>query len=202
MTQEKKKSKIFKLLAESGLIVFSVLLALIISEWRNSYNEKVQTEKILVNIKEEIAENQKFLETLIPYHEKVSESLSQIIQNDSLESKLLTDNGIEIWEFAPNGIMQGTFNDIVWTVAKTDQISNRVSLDKSRVLYEVYEQQQIVNSTIGRILDLMYSREIHRTNLLHENIILINLLFKELTSQEKSLNFRYENALQFLNENN
>jgi hypothetical protein len=202
MKQGKKKSKLLKLLSESGLIVFSVLLALIISEWRNNYNEKVQTEKILVNIKEEISENQKFLDNLIPYHQKVSESINRIIKSDSLESKLFTDDGIAIAEFAPNGIMQGTFNDIVWTVAKTDQISNRVSLDKSRVLYEVYEQQQIVNSTIRRLLDLFYSREIHRKNLLNENATLINLLFNELTSQEKDLNYRYKNALQFLDENN
>jgi len=201
MKQGKKKSKLLKLLAESGLIVFSVLLALIISEWRSNYNEKVQTEKTLINIKEEIAENQKFLETLIPYHEKISKSLGLIIKNDSLESKLFKDDGLAIWEFAPSGIMQGTFNDIVWTVAKTDQISNRVSLDKSRVLYEVYEQQQIVNFTIRKILDLFYSREIHRKNLLHENVTLINLLFNELTSQEKDLNYRYENAIQFLDEN-
>ncbi|PKV53064.1 hypothetical protein ATE84_5198 [Aquimarina sp. MAR_2010_214] len=201
MNREKKESRILKLLMESGLIVFSVLLALIISEWRNNYNEKVKTEKILENINKEVAENQKFLKTLIPYHNQVSEKIKHIIKNDSLESNLFTDDGFAFGEFASNGIMQGTLNDIVWTVAKTDKISNRISLDKSRVLYEVYEQQQAINITIRRIIDFLSSREIQRKNLLHENVTVINVLFNELTSQEKTLNYKYENALQFLNKN-
>jgi hypothetical protein len=199
--KQKKASRILKLLAKSAMIIFSVLLALIMSEWRTNYNEQVQTEKILINIKEEISGNQEFIETLFPYHEKTSERLINIIKTDSLEEKLFLDGSFVIWEFAPNGVIQRSFSDIVWTVAKSDQISNRISLEKSRVLFEVYEHQNAINITIRGIIDLMNSREIQRKNLLPENAIVLNGLFKELASQEKALNYRYKYALEFLSEN-
>lgn len=201
MTGEKKESKLLRLFTESALIIFSVLLALIISEWRNNYNEKVQTEKMLVNLKQEIADNQKFISSLIPYHEKVHERLNHLIETDSLEEKLYVDDSFFLWEAAPYGIIQGTLNDIVWSIAKTDKITNRISLKKSRVLYEVYEQQKIIKFTISKIIDLVVSREINSKDLLKENTVLLNSLFREVSSQEKQLDYYYKNAIEALNEN-
>ncbi|SHJ62438.1 hypothetical protein SAMN04488007_0914 [Maribacter aquivivus] len=201
MTGEKKESKFIKLITESALIIFSVLLALIISEWKNNYNEKVQTEKMMANLKQEIIDNQNFISSLLPYHEKVHEKLNNIIKTDSLEEKLFVDDSYFLWEVAPNGIIQGTLNDIVWSIAKTDKITNRISLKKSRILYEVYEQQAIIDFTISKIIDLITSREINSKVLLKENTILLNSLFREVSTQEKQLDYYYKNAIEILNEN-
>ena len=198
MTEEKKESRILKLIIESALIIFSVLLALIISEWQNNYNQKLQTEKIITNIKEEILENQKFIQTVITYHDEVSKKVGMVGTTDSIRNKLFFEI---ISEVAPHGIIQGTFKDIAWTVANTGQISNRIPLKKSIILYEVYEQQRIVNSTIQKIIDFLFSREIHRKKLLNENIMVFKLLFNELTSQEEHLDDFYQNAVKSLNEN-
>jgi len=198
MTKEKKESRILKLITESALIIFSVLLALIISEWRNNYNQKLQTEKIISNIKEEIIENQKFIQTVIPYHEEVNKKIGMVGKTDSIPNQLFMEI---ITEAAPKGIFQGSFKDIAWTVANTGQISNRITLKKSTILYEVYEQQKGVNSTIQRTYDFLTSREVHRKELLDENVTVFKLLFNELTTQEKQLNYFYQNAIETLNEN-
>ncbi|MFS4466981.1 hypothetical protein [Maribacter sp. 2210JD10-5] len=202
MTKESRKRKnrtrIGKLLSESALIVFSVLLALFISEWRNDYNENKQTQVIIKNIREEISENQKFLETYIPYHEQVKKRINQAYVQDSLETTFFSDKSFDISNVAPNGILQDRLNNIVWTVAKADKITNRIPLQESKILYEIYDQQNTVNKTVERIIAFLSSREIHRKESLDESVIVLRTLFNELVGQEKYLNYQYENALKEL----
>ncbi|MGB1204175.1 MAG: hypothetical protein ACPG5B_00945 [Chitinophagales bacterium] len=196
----KKKSKQFKIFAESGMIVFSVLFALFINEWRSNYNERVQTEKIITNIEEEIIENQKFLQELIPYHEKVREQMIHAFIQDSLEETFFPNIRFDILGIAPNGIIQRKFNNIIWTVAKEDKITNRISLEESRVLYATYEQQQTVSKTANRIISLLSSREIQRKKLLQESVVVLGIELHELIGQEQNLSDKYTRALGVIKE--
>lgn len=192
---KKRRTIIKKIILESVMIIFSVLIALFINEWRNSYNEAVKTKLIIENIEVEIQNNQKFIQELIPYHESIRKKIMHAYKQDSLEQKFFSNVSFEIFEVAPNGIIQGKLNDIAWTVAKEEKITNRISINEVQALYTVYEQQKTVYETIDIIINFLSSREIQKKELIEESVIMFGKEIHELIGQEKFLNKKYSNAL-------
>ena len=187
-----------KILLEAGMIVLSILLALFINEWRSNYNDRLETNKMLSNIIEEMDSNQVFIDNLISYHTVVLEKIQQAALSDSLESTFLKNEYFEISEVAPKGIKQGDLHSIAWIVAKEEKISNRITFKESQMLFSVYDQQFRVLKTIDRIIGILSSREIHRKELLEESIIVLAIELNELIGQEKDLSYRYAKTLKEL----
>lgn len=187
-----------KILLEAGMIVLSILLALFINEWRSDYNDRLETNKMLSNIIEEMDSNQVFIDNLISYHTVVLEKIQQAALNDSLESTFLKNGYFEIGGVAPKGIKQGDLHSIAWIVAKEEKISNRITFKESQMLFSVYDQQFRVLKTIDRIIGILSSREIHRKELLEESIIVLAIELNELIGQEKDLSYRYAKTLKAL----
>lgn len=194
----KEKLSWKKIFLEAFMIVLSVLLALFINQWNSNRNEAHNTEVMIRNIESEIQSNKKLLGQLIPYHKRVFERIQLAAMNDSLEETFLKDGYFNLSTVAPRGVKQGEFQNIAWTIAKEDRISNRISYSRSRVLFSAYEQQARVSQTISRIIDIIGSREIHREELLEESIITLALEWNEMISQEEELDYRCSLALKKL----
>ncbi|XOV66622.1 MAG: hypothetical protein ACFHU9_13430 [Fluviicola sp.] len=187
-----------KIVLEALMIVLSVLLALFINEWNNNRKEAEVTEVMMKNITIELESNQELVAQLIPYHKAVFERIQAAVAGDSLASVFLGNGYFDLSAVAPKGIKQGEFQNIAWTIAKEDRISNRIPYDKSQALFFAYEQQARVENTIHRIIDILGSREIHREELLEESIITLALEWNEMMSQEEELYHRYSAALKEL----
>ncbi len=198
MTQIKKYT-LRKVLIDSILIIFSVLLALFIDEWRTAYNEDAETKKMLENIELEIIENQKFVKRAIAYQESVLQKGTRIVEQDSIYEKMYSeDYGFSIREIAPNGISQGKIYDIAWSVAKDNQITNRISLEKAQILYRVYEQHKTVREAIQDIIEVLTDRESLRKEHLRETVILYMSTTAEFAGRLKYLDNLYTTALEEL----
>ncbi|MEM9991878.1 MAG: hypothetical protein AAF738_08945, partial [Bacteroidota bacterium] len=113
-----------KILLESILIVFSVLIALFLNEWKSQEKEAVRTELMLQHIESEIRSNQEIIQKVITYHKAVLASAKGVCRQDSLETIFFDEEGFHIYELAPNGIFQDWLNDTAWSVAKQDKITN------------------------------------------------------------------------------
>lgn len=188
-----------KLVSESLIIVLSVLFALFINEWRNTYNENKQTQIILENIQQEMQENNELTSSLLAYHSSVLQRVQNAHAQDSLELLFFSENTFDISIAAPYGIIQKDYKNIAWEVAKEEKISSRISFDKSAKLFEVYAQQHNVRETIFRLVSVFQDRLIHRKSLLHENVLLIISELNLLVGQEKYLLHKMETALNELN---
>ncbi|MEX0273049.1 MAG: VOC family protein [Flavobacteriaceae bacterium] len=195
----KPKSIVLKILLESAMIIFSVFIALFITEWKNSKNEAAKTQLLVENIEKEIQKNKDYLKELIVYHEKVGENIRQT-HRDSIEQVFFQDDRFEIYEVAPDGIIQGYLDNIAWTVAKEDKITNRIPLEVSQTLFTVYEQQTFVMGTIKRIANFLSSREVQKKELVEESAVIFETLMNELAGQERFLHMAYIEALKALNE--
>ncbi len=180
------------------MIIFSVLFALFVNEWRNNVNERKQTAVILNNIEQELQRNQAIAQEFYTYHEEVLLNMRQIYEQDSLSEKFLGNGRFEIFEVAPRGVYQKAYKNIAWEVAKEERISSRIDFDISSAIFEAYNQQNIVNSTIARTLDLLNEPHIHDEQYLKQNVIRLATLFGELRGQEESLLTYYKYALQKL----
>ena len=191
----KRKSFWYSIILESAMIIFSVFIALFINEWKNEKNEAKRTELIVQNIESEIQNNRKIIQNIIGYHEKIMNNISQPDNKQILKQKFFKNGHFSIGEIAPKGIIQEHFQDIAWAVAKEDKITNRISLEESQVLFAVYEQQNLIKGTIKDIINLLTSREVHKIELVSENVIVFKILMNELIGQEKILETNYKNAL-------
>ena len=179
--------------------MFSVLLALFIDEWKTNYNEEVETKKMLENIKLEITKNQKFVKNAISYQDSILQRTAKIVEQDSIEEKLYSATyGFMIRDIAPNGISQGRIYDIAWTVAKANQITNRISLERAQVLHNVYDQQIIVRAALDDIIQVLTDRESLRKERLRETVILYMSTTGEFAGRLRYLDNLYSEALKEL----
>ncbi|MEM8909709.1 MAG: hypothetical protein AAGD05_17810, partial [Bacteroidota bacterium] len=90
---KRQKINIKKLFSESFLIIFSVLFALLINEWRTAYKEKQRTISMLNNIRQELMANQQFVDQLISYHESVVQKIQQVRKQGDLKATFYSEDG-------------------------------------------------------------------------------------------------------------
>src|ERR1700712_1144236 len=90
-------------LGECLLIVFSVILALILTELINNLNEKKKTSEILHQLKEELINNKKFEEEQYQYHLEVLKNIDTALNNPAIASKFIQNGEINLKILAPEG---------------------------------------------------------------------------------------------------
>lgn len=84
-------------LGECLLIVFSVALAIGITEYLTSLHEKNQANEILRQIKEELISNKKDVEEQLSYHLQVSKYIDSAKTNTDFAKRFLDSGEIQFW---------------------------------------------------------------------------------------------------------
>lgn len=196
------KSKIdFRhLIIEAVMIVFTVLLALALSEWRSSTREAQTREAVLSNIILEIKNNKKDLESKMDYHLKMSQKLGAYLNSDSLWSTLQHNSGIEVaMQLMGKGIQNPDLQSGAWKSAELSGVVNSFEYGTLYLLSNVYRiQEDGPNSTWKQMAKLFSDPSSYDKDSARRICLMMQLAFKELYSQERSLVSSYENALKAL----
>ncbi len=180
------------------MIVFSVLLALMLNEVRNSWMETRQTNQLLANVKEEIFRNQQIVQKLVTYHQQVAGSVEAAIEKDSIRGQLIGNRGFNLFMLAPQGIIPDKINATSWDIALNSNIAIRTDFKTTMLLTELYDQQKSVKDAINALIVMSESRDMHKKENLQETLILLRNLMIELQGRENSLLFYYREGLQAL----
>lgn len=190
------KQNILKLVFESILIIFSVLLALFLNEYRGQLKENQQKELAMKMVKIELKSNLEILNEWRPYHEKVLKNLNEALNSNSINSTLFTENGVFTWSLMPNGVVQRVIDNGSWQTLKSSSISSTIEFNTMFTLSELYKHQaQGVESTLNRILKIISARESLEQKNQRSTIILLRNTFHEMVSQEIFLIKKYEQTL-------
>jgi hypothetical protein len=190
------KQNILKLIFESILIIFSVLLALFLNEYRGQLKENQQKELVIKIVKIELKSNLEILNEWRPYHEKVLNNLNEALNSNSTNSTLFTEKGVFTWSLMPNGVVQRVIDNGSWQTLKSSSISSIIEFNTMFTLSQLYKQQaQGVESTLNRILKIISARESLEEKNQRSTIILLRNTFNEMVSQEIFLIKKYEQAL-------
>lgn len=184
-----------KLLTESFTIIVSVLFAFFINEWRNNYKENQRTEVILENIKKEMNDNLAITKYYVDYHNEIEKNIDKILANDTLINRCISNDEFNFYEVAPNGIIQKTQKNIAWEVAMEEKITNRINFELSQTLFEVYHQQEFINITINKLVDLVSSRKFHRREMIVESLKILQIQVHNLLGMEINLKKKIDKAL-------
>lgn len=182
------QQNLLRLGTEAVLIVFSLLLALIINEYRSNLKEEKLTQKYLERLGEELQSNQKIMEEMIPYHKVVLQNFRLANTNDSVKAEIYVDGKINLFKLAPKGLLQEYPSSVAWEVAKQSGLSRNFDFELLYLLSKTYKQQDMVmNKTVMKLVDKIYDPAINSVENQEETLYFFNLATNELYTQELSL---------------
>ncbi|MEP1095283.1 MAG: hypothetical protein ABJG78_09245 [Cyclobacteriaceae bacterium] len=198
----RSKIDLRSLIIEALLIVFTVLLALTLSEWRSSIKQEDTKKAVLNNIIREIKSNKEDLESKMEYHLEMSKKLNNYVQSDGLWSTLTYSSGIEAMiQIMEKGLLNPTLQSGAWRSAELSGIVNTFDFETILILSAVYQVQhegpESTWKTMAGHFGNPFSYEPKNAKLLAR---MLQLGFSELYAQERSLVSSYQNALEALAE--
>ena len=102
------------LLIEALLIVFAVLLAMTLNEWRSGLKEERTRENVLSNIVLELESNKRDIESKMDYHKAMSEKFERYLTSDSLWNSIQYSTGMEaVIQILERGLQTRIFNRVL-----------------------------------------------------------------------------------------
>ena len=195
-----EKIRIPKLLRESLLIVLSILLALVINEWRANQKLEVEKEKILASIILELENNLESLREVMPYHKKVAKGLSDLLKSENVQDSLGNRSAINLFfQYSQNGFQEPRVQANAW---QTAQLSGTMSQFDNEIIYHLsvlHElQQEGVETGWKKTAESFYESESFDPS---KNLMILQrfqLSVSSLAGMERYLIEKHEETLEFL----
>lgn len=160
-------------LGECLLIVFSVLLALILTEIINNINEKKKTAELLHQLKEELIDNKKLEEEQYQYHLQVLKNIDTALNNPAIAGKFISNGEINLNIIAPEGVMRHDLNDVAWQIAKQSDILSKIDFETYSLITDCYNNQQRITNSEDKIAQVLLSYESRKPENLKTALILL-----------------------------
>ena len=190
--------KIYEYVFEALLIIFSVILALVLNEYRNNLQVEKDLDIILSNVKTEIQSNNSTIEDLVVYHKKSIAEIDQMLASDSAIDASTSDYGFDLFKVMPQGVFPTSLNNSAWEVAKSSETISQIDIDQAQFLSQVYAQQELTLIPVSKIYDFATDRESFDSENAKENLVILSIHLKELYGRENGLLRLYEDALEIL----
>lgn len=131
------ESPIQRILVESALIVFSILLALAVNSYVDARKERALTDRALRGVRDELRANLQTVRDARPYHDTLSQEILAIDTTHEATSYAAFRAHAPAWHGFHNPQLDGT----AWQSAVTLGTVANMGYDTVRVLSSVYEFQ-------------------------------------------------------------
>jgi hypothetical protein len=160
-------------LAESILIIFSVLLALIVSEFINKLHEKEKTKNLVKNIVTELRHNKESIKEMQIYNQQVLSKIDSALTYPQFQEKIVSNDEFHLNVIAPAGVLYRYLDNVAWTIAKENDIMSRINFETIAILTRVYEDQDRIAKVENEVADVIFSRTSRDPKQIHATLILI-----------------------------
>lgn len=164
-------------LGESLLIVFSVFLALIVTEYINTLHERSNTRDLLKNIVLELKHNQKAIREMQVYNMQVLGKIDSVLVNKDLQARIVANDEFHLSVIAPNGVLYRYLDSEAWTVAKNNNIMSKIDIATTSALTKLYEDQGRIEKVEDEVAGIIFSRTSRDPKLVHQTLILIRDIY-------------------------
>jgi hypothetical protein len=160
---------------ESMMIIFSVLLALLLTEIFNKIHENQQTHEILGALRQEIIDNKKKEDSQYQYHLQVIKNIDSALANPAMAQKFIHNGEIDehLKPIAPDGVMSADLNDVAWQVAKQFNIFSKIDFSTYSLLTEIYYHQGLISRAEEDIARVILGWESRKPENLRLTLILM-----------------------------
>jgi hypothetical protein len=187
---------------ESALIVFSVLLALFLTEALNKAHDKRNTKEELKNIAIELKRNENSLLELQKYNSTVLLRIESSLKNKSLQDSLVSNGEFHLKIIAPDGVLYRYLEDDAWTVAKNNNIISKIDIRSFTVLNKIYADQQRILKVEDEVARVIFDRASRDPKQVQTTLILIRDIYHGwAVDRVPGLISRIDTAMEMLEKN-
>jgi hypothetical protein len=160
-------------LGESLLIVFSVVLAMILTEILNKIHEDNQTHGILHQLRQELMTNKAAEEDQYQYHLKVMKRIDSALHNPAYAEQFINNGQVHINVIVDSGVLRHDLNDVGWQIAKQNNVFSKIDFGTYSLLNDIYDNQQRISKSEEEIGRLLLSWESRKPENLRTTLILM-----------------------------
>jgi hypothetical protein len=188
-------------LGESLLIIFSVLLALFLTEYINNLHEKKSTREMLDNIKAELIRNKQKEQEQYSYQQNILKRIDSALRTPSFQQKILSDGDFHLNYIAPEGVVNRDLSTVAWDVAKSNNITTKAGFDLVSKLTDIYANQARIDKVEEKVADVLLSREARDPARIRETLILLRDNYKGWAfDRAQSLIKKYDAAIEAIDD--
>jgi hypothetical protein len=164
-------------LGESLLIIFSVLLALGVSEYINKFHERENTKSLLKSIVIELKKNKKAIQEMNEYNMHVLAKIDSALGSRNLQEKLVSNDEFHLEQIAPQGVLYRYPDNDAWTIAKNNNIMSKIDIESISILTKVYEEQDRIGKVEEEVARVLFDRASRDKKQVHKTLILIRDIY-------------------------
>ncbi|HTE01381.1 MAG TPA: hypothetical protein VK668_18975 [Mucilaginibacter sp.] len=186
-------------LGESVLIMFSVLLALFLTEYISNLRDKKETREIMTNIKEELIKNKKAEEEQYAYQKMVLKNIDSALKSKEFQQKIISNDEFHLKYLAPDGILYRDLSTVAWDVAKGHNITSKINFDLVSKLTSIYADQARIDKLEDKVADVFLKYESRRQENIHASLVLMRDNYKGWAfDRAPGLIFKYGEAIKLM----
>jgi hypothetical protein len=183
-------------LGESLLIIFSVVLALLLTELFNKIHENSRETEILKQLRQELVDNKKAETIQYSYHLQVLKNIDSALSHPAFARQFIDSGVINLNVIAPEGASRADLNDVAWRVARENNILSKLDQDTYTLLADIYDQQQRITKSEDEIAKVLLSWESRKSENLRTTLILTADNYHAwATDRAPSLLIKYQQAI-------
>jgi len=186
---------------EGALIVFSVLLALVISEAVDQRKANTQARVAIERITLELRSNSGIVSNWQQRHSAIARRLTELADNpEPLRGELFASGHLDLGLVTgQESFIDAILADSAWQAAQATGLASEFEYETVQLLAATYALQSIVNEqTIKRFVAIYFDRDSHRPENLDGTITQFRIILGELVGQEITLAQLYADALEQL----
>ena len=165
-------------IGESLLIIFSVVLALVLTEVFNKIHENQQTSEVLHQLRLELIDNKRQEVEQYKYHLQVLKNIDSALRNPEFAKQFINNGEINLDPIAPQGVLRNDLNSIAWDVAKQNNAFSKLDLGTYGLLTDIYDNQQRITNSEDKIGAVLLSWDSRKPENLRTTLILLRDNYK------------------------
>jgi len=164
-------------MGESVMIIFSVLLALFVTEFINKLHERENTRSLLNNIILELNHNKKAIQEMQVYNLQVLKKIDSALLNKDLKAQLVSNDEFHLKVIAPQGVLYRYLDNEAWTVAKNNNIMSKIDIESVSILTKIYEDQDRIGKVEDEVAGIIFDRASRDPKQVHLTLLLIRDIY-------------------------
>jgi hypothetical protein len=164
-------------LGESLLIVFSVLLALFVTEYVNKQREHETTRRILESVAGELKHNRAAIVEMQNYNLQVLERIDTALVSRTVQQQLVSNDEFHLTVIAPQGVLYRYLDNASWSVARNSNIISKIDVESAALLTKVYEDQDRIGKVENEVAVVILGRESRDPAKVHATLVLIRDIY-------------------------
>ena len=160
-------------MADALLIVFSVLLALILNEVRNNWQERKQTRQLVENLRKELVNNKHLLLEQYQYHLSVIHNIDSALTHESYRNQLFINDEFQLHMLGKEGIGLADFDQTAWEVAKSNNIMSKLDVTTMSLLNNIARQHLRIEKIEDGVASVLLIQGARKKENQRESLILM-----------------------------